>query len=238
MTPQDQKISGDAQKRLDALSSLDHLGAGFTLATHDLEIRGAGELLGDEQSGHIQEIGFSLYTEFLERAVAAIREGRELDLEHTEDNNTEIDLRIPALIPEDYLPDVHERLVLYKRISAAPSSRNLDELQVEMIDRFGLLPPTIKNLFTLMEIKLQARSMGIRKIDAGPKGGFLLMHSAPNLNVQKIIELIQKQPHRFKLEGGEKLKFSRPLEEIETRLNYVTGLLSELALSTPQILDS
>lgn len=238
MTPPEKVMTADAKKRLDALSGLEHLGAGFTLATHDLEIRGAGELLGDEQSGQIQEIGFSLYTDMLERSVAAMRAGRELDLEQSMNGSTEIDLRIAALIPDDYLPDVHERLVLYKRISAANNETELDELQVEMIDRFGLLPQPIKNLFRVMLVKLKAQSLGIRKIDAGPHGGYLLLESTPNIDVQKLIELVQKQRHQYKLEGQEKLKFSRALENADTRLNFISELLLKLTPSHRQAVNT
>ncbi len=238
MTPPEKVMTTDAKKRLDALSGLEHLGAGFTLATHDLEIRGAGELLGDEQSGQIQEIGFSLYTKMLEKSVAAIRAGKELDLEQSLNHSTEIDLRIASLIPEDYLPDVHERLVLYKRISAANNETELDELQVEMIDRFGLLPQPIKNLFRIMLIKLHAQSLGIRKIDAGPKGGYMLLESSPNIDVQRLIDLVQKQPRQFKLEGQEKLKFTRPLTDTDTRLNFISELLLKLTPANHQVANS
>ena len=133
-------MTADAVKRLEAIDSLEDLGSGFTLATHDLEIRGAGELLGDEQSGQIQEIGFSLYTELLGRAVDSLRAGREPDLETPLDAGVDINLHVAALLPADYVPDVHLRLMLYKRISGAETAEDLRELQVELIDRFGLLP--------------------------------------------------------------------------------------------------
>ena len=135
VAPPPRSMTEDARKRLEAIESLEDLGAGFSLATHDLEIRGAGELLGDEQSGQINEIGFSLYTELLERAVKAIREGRQPELDRPLSHGAEVDLGIPALIPEDYLPDVHARLVMYKRIASAATEEDLRELQVEMIDR-------------------------------------------------------------------------------------------------------
>ena len=140
IAPPPKAMTADARKRLEAIESLEELGAGFTLATHDLEIRGAGELLGDEQSGQIHEIGFTLYTEMLERAVQAIRAGRQPELDRPLDHGTEVDLHIPALLPDDYLPDVHVRLIQYKRIASAESTEELRELKVEMIDRFGLLP--------------------------------------------------------------------------------------------------
>ena len=160
------RLSRDAQKRIEAIQAATTLGAGFTLASHDLEIRGAGELLGDEQSGHMQKIGFSLYTEMLEEAVEAIKAGRTPNPELDLDKSIDINLRIPALIPDDYLPDVHTRLIMYKRISSSRSSEDLQELQVEMIDRFGLLPKPLKLLISLTELKLRGQKYGIRKIDA------------------------------------------------------------------------
>ncbi len=149
IVPDRRSISADAEKRLEAIASLEELGAGFTLATHDLEIRGAGELLGEEQSGQIEDVGFSLYTELLERAVRALKSGKVPDFDLVNEHDAEVELHIPALIPDDYLPDVHARLTLYKRIASARDADALRELQVEMIDRFGLLPDPVKNLFAV-----------------------------------------------------------------------------------------
>ncbi|OOY41309.1 transcription-repair coupling factor, partial [Solemya velum gill symbiont] len=170
LAPPQKSITADAKKRLEAIESLEDLGAGFTLATHDLEIRGAGELLGDEQSGQIAEVGYALYTELLERAVKAIRKGEQPELDRPLDHGAEIDLGLPALIPADYLPDVHMRLVQYKRIASAETTEELRELQVEMIDRFGLLPDPLKNLFAATRLKLRIQTMGIRKLDASASG--------------------------------------------------------------------
>ncbi len=150
------------EKRLEALASLEELGAGFTLATHDLEICGAGELLGEEQSGQIEEVGFSLYTEMLDRAGARTQERQVPDFELTSEHEAEIELHVPALIPDDYLPDINARLTLYKRISSARDEEQLRELQVEMIDRFGLLPDQVKNLFAVTQLKLAATTLGSR----------------------------------------------------------------------------
>src|SRR5690606_33789318 len=149
LVPPQTAMTKDAVKRLEAIESIEDLGTGFTLATHDMEIRGAGELLGDEQSGQMQEIGFSLYNDLLERAVKALKSGKEPDLNTMDRPFIEIDLHVPALIPSDYLPDVHTRLVLYKRIAAAQDNDALRELQVEMVDRFGLLPDPTKTLFAV-----------------------------------------------------------------------------------------
>jgi transcription-repair coupling factor (superfamily II helicase) len=228
LTPPPGNLTSDAKKRLEAIESLEDLGAGFTLATHDLEIRGAGELLGEEQSGQIHEIGFALYTELLERAVAALKAGRQPELDRPLDHGTEIELNIPALLPEDYLPDVHSRLVLYKRIASAGDAHELRELQVEMIDRFGLLPPATKNLFEITELKLRAHPLGIRKIEAGPKGARLLFDETPNVDPGKLIALIQSRPNTYRLDGGDKLRYIADLAAPEQRVTKMHALLDTL----------
>ncbi|MCB1800683.1 MAG: transcription-repair coupling factor [Gammaproteobacteria bacterium] len=228
IAPPPKAITADARKRLEAIEALEDLGAGFTLATHDLEIRGAGELLGDEQSGQIHEIGFSLYTEMLERAVQAIRAGRQPELDRPLDHGTEVDLRIPALLPSDYLPDVHVRLIQYKRIASAQSSDELRELKVEMIDRFGLLPESAMNLFDATELKLYAESCGIRKIEAGPAGGKLHFDAEPKFDPLRLITLIQTQPKSFKLDGSTRLRFFADLAEPGQRAARVRGILDQL----------
>ncbi len=228
IVPPPQAMTEDAKKRLEAIASLEELGAGFTLATHDLEIRGAGELLGEDQSGRIEEIGFTLYSELLDRAVRAIKAGRRPELERSLHQGTEVDIQLPALIPNDYLPDVHSRLVLYKRIANAASRSELDELQVEMIDRFGLLPEATKNLFAVTELKLQAMAMGIRKIEAGPQGGRLLFDADSNIDPGHIVKLIQGRPRELKLENGDKLRFTLDLTAPATRVEKITKLLTQL----------
>jgi transcription-repair coupling factor (superfamily II helicase) len=229
VTPPPGSMTSDAKKRLEAIESLEDLGAGFTLATHDLEIRGAGELLGDEQSGQIHEIGFSLYTELLERAVSALKSGRQPELDRPLDHGTEVDLNLPALLPEDYLPDVHSRLVLYKRIASAADKDELRELQVEMIDRFGLLPQSAKNLFEITELKLRAHPFGIRKIEAGPKGARLLFEETPNVDPAKLIAMIQSRPNTYRLEGGDKLRYIADLEAADKRVAKMHDLLDTLS---------
>src|SRR5207342_693379 len=182
----------------------EELGAGFTLATHDLEIRGAGELLGEDQSGQIAEIGFSLYTELLERAVKSIRSGKLPDLDPSVRHGAEVELHVPALIPDDYLPDVHARLTLYKRIASARDSERLRELQVEMVDRFGLLPDAVKNLFAVTELKLRATDLGVRKLDLGSHGGRIVFNPQPNVEPLTVIKLIQGQPRVYALDGQDK----------------------------------
>jgi len=228
ITPPPRAMTRDAVKRLQALEALEDLGAGFTLATHDLEIRGAGELLGEDQSGQIHEVGFTLYTQMLERAVRAIREGRQPELDRPLDHGTEIDLNLPALLPEDYLPDVHIRLIQYKRIASAASAEELRELRVEMIDRFGLLPEQAKNLFDITELKLDVQPLGIRKIKAGPQGGKIHFEEQPAIDPARIIHLIQTRPRQFKLDGSDKLRFFADLEEPLQRVEKVRELLQML----------
>ncbi len=229
LTPPAKSMTPDAKKRLEAIESLEELGAGFTLATHDLEIRGAGELLGDDQSGQINEIGFSLYTDLLERAVAALKAGRQPELDRPLDHGAEIDLQLPALLPEDYLPDVHSRLVLYKRIASAHSREELRELQVEMIDRFGLLPEQTKFLFGITELKLKAQPMGIRKIEAGPESGRIIFDEVPKIDPMHLIRLIQSRPKEFKLDGSNKLRFYKDLSNRNKRIEQVASLLDQIA---------
>ncbi|MFZ1576507.1 MAG: transcription-repair coupling factor [Chromatiaceae bacterium] len=226
ITPPAGLMTADAKKRLEAIESLEELGAGFTLATHDLEIRGAGELLGDEQSGQIHEIGFSLYMDLLERAVDALKAGRVLELDRPLDHGAEIDLGLPALLPADYLPDVHGRLVMYKRIASAADAVELRELQVEMIDRFGLLPEPARNLFAITELKLAVQPLGIRKIEAGPAGGRIIFGTDTTLDPGRLIQLIQSKPKEYKLDGGNKLRFFRDLTDPAQRIKQV-GLVVE-----------
>ncbi|MGH8583456.1 MAG: transcription-repair coupling factor [Gammaproteobacteria bacterium] len=229
VVPSRRSLKGEALKRLEAIESIEELGIGFTLATHDLEIRGAGEILGEEQSGHIQEIGFSLYMELLERAVRALKAGRQPDLDRPLAHGPEIDLHVPALIPADYLGDVHTRLILYKRIASAPSVEALGTLQEEMIDRFGNLPEAAANLFRLTRLKLRAEALRIHKIDLGVGGGRILFHPDAPIDPRALVSLIQNEPQRFRLDGGERLRIHADLPDVEARIGIVTTLLDRLA---------
>ena len=229
VVPDGRSITADAQKRLEAIASMDELGAGFTLATHDLEIRGAGELLGEDQSGQMAEVGFSLYTELLERAVRSIKRGELPDADAPQHRGADIVLNTPSLIPEDYLPDVHTRLTLYKRISSARDSAELRELQVEMIDRFGLLPDPAKHLFAIAELKLEATRLGIRKLDLGPNGGRLQFVEKPDIDPMAVIRLIQGQPKHYRMDGPDKLRITLDLADAEARLKAARGLVIALA---------
>ena len=229
VVPDKRSMTADAERRLEAIAAMDELGAGFMLATHDLEIRGAGELLGEDQSGQMAEIGFSLYTELLERAVKSIRQGKLPDADlGQEARGAEVELHVPALIPDDYLPDVHTRLTLYKRISSARDVDELRDLQVEMIDRFGLLPDQVKYLFATAELKLTATALGIRKLDLGEAGGRIVFESKPSIDPMAVIQLIQKQPKLYSMDGPDKLRVKLPLPEAADRFNAAKGLLTTL----------
>ncbi len=229
ITPPRKAMTADAIKRLEALESLEELGAGFTLATHDLEIRGAGELLGDEQSGQIQEIGYNLYMELLERAVSALKSGKQADLEKPIDAGPEVELHVPVLIPEDYVPDVHLRLVLYKRIAGTPTYEELDELKAEMIDRFGPMPDYTQSLFRATRLKLRAAELGIRKIDAGAANGYIIFEEQNKIDPKRVLKLVQGKPKEYRLDGPLKLRFThdaRGEEKLFTRIEQLVDALT------------
>lgn len=238
IAPPKKVMTADAAKRLEAIAALEDLGVGFSLASHDLEIRGAGELLGEEQSGQIQEVGFTLYSELLERAVQSLRSGREPALDPQRDTATEVDLRIPALLPEDYLPDIHTRLVMYKRVASAGTEAALRELQVEMIDRFGLLPQPVKNLIRQAEIRLRAERLGITKVEAGPQSGVLVFGPEPEVSPATIVQLIRENPKVYRLEGQERLQFRQAMEDAEQRISAVVKLLDTLSQHSQEQTDS
>jgi transcription-repair coupling factor (superfamily II helicase) len=228
ITPPRKAMTADAIKRLEALESLEELGAGFTLATHDLEIRGAGELLGDEQSGQIEEIGYNLYMELLERAVSALKSGKHADLERPLDAGPDVELHVPVLIPEDYVPDIHLRLVLYKRIAGAASYEELDELKVEMIDRFGPLPPYAQSLFRSTRLKLRSAELGIRKIDAGANSGYIVFQEDNRIDSKRVLKLIQGRPKEYRLDGPLKLRFAHDARTEEKLFARIEQLVEQL----------
>uniref|UniRef100_Q0HVQ3 Transcription-repair-coupling factor n=1 Tax=Shewanella sp. (strain MR-7) TaxID=60481 RepID=Q0HVQ3_SHESR len=229
MTPHPKRMTSDARKRLEAIDALEDLGAGFMLATQDLEIRGAGELLGDEQSGHISKIGFSLYMEMLESAVKALKQGKEPSLAQMLNQQCEMELRIPALLPEDYVSDVNIRLSLYKRIASCDSEEALDELKVELIDRFGLLPEATKNLMEMTLYKHQATRLGATKIEVHAKGGSIEFSDDHVIDPGFIIGLLQSQPQIYRMDGPNKLKFILNAETAKDRLALVKLLLEQLS---------
>ncbi|APZ43194.1 transcription-repair coupling factor [Acidihalobacter ferrooxydans] len=228
ITPPRKAMTPDAVKRIEAIETLGDLGVGFSLATHDLEIRGAGELLGEDQSGQIQEIGFTLYNELLERAVAALKAGKLPELERPLEHGTEVDLGVGALLPDDYVNDVHGRLILYKRIASAADEHALRELQVELIDRFGLLPQPAKNLFAITGLKLKLTPLGVRKLDMSAHGARLIFSEQTPVDPGKLILLLQSNPKRYKLDGPFKLKLSVEMPELEDRLKIIDELIARL----------
>jgi len=232
LTPHPRRMTKDAAKRLDAIASLEDLGAGFALATHDLEIRGAGELLGDDQSGQINTVGFSLYMEMLEQAVKALKEGREPSLDDVLAKQTDVELRIPALLPQDYIGDVNTRLSLYKKLAGCSDQHQIDEMQIELIDRFGLLPPAAKNLVKQSALKLKAQHLGVKKIEASQTGGILEFEASTNVDPGFLIQLIQKQPSKYKFDGPQRLKFINNTNDAQKRIEFVSQLLDKLTKET------
>jgi len=229
LTRSKNSLTSDAQKRLGAFEALNTLGSGFNLATHDLEIRGAGELLGDEQSGNINEIGYSLYMELLERAVQSYKEGKNLSADKPILNAIDIDLNIATLIPMDYIPDVHSRLVLYKRIASCKTVDALEEIQIEMIDRFGLLPIETQSLFKVTSLKIKAKPLNILKIKASAKSGQIDFETEPNINPETIIKFMRERPKNFKLVGSQSFKFMFDMTDITERFRIVESLIHDLA---------
>jgi len=228
LTPHPKSMTTDAHKRLEAIASLEDLGAGFALATHDLEIRGAGELLGEDQHGQMESIGFSLYMELLENAVDALKEGREPSLEDLTNSQTDIELRMPSLLPDDFIPDVNTRLSFYKRIASAQQEGELDDLKVELIDRFGQLPDAARNLLDIAALRLMAKKIGIRRVEASEKGGFVEFAEKNKADPGWLIGLLQKEPQNWRLDGPTKLKFTRELAERKLRMKWVRDFMAQL----------
>ncbi len=228
LVPSRKALTGDALKRLEALESLEELGAGFVLATHDLEIRGAGELLGEQQSGEMAEVGLTLYLDMLDRAVKALRAGRRVDLDAPLAAQSEVELRVPSLLPEDYVGDVQVRLALYKRIAAAADEDALDGMLVELTDRFGEPPTPARNLLRTARLRLVARRLGLRRVDFGAHGGQLQFEPQNSIDPKKVVALLQSNPREYRLEGPLKLRVSHPLVDETERFEFVTALLQRL----------
>ena len=230
IVPPRKAMTPDAIKRVEAVESLEDLGAGFSLASHDLEIRGSGELLGEGQSGQISEIGFTLYTDLLNRAVAALKSGHIPDISESTGTGTEVELHIPALLPEDYVPDVHMRLVFYKRIASTNDDEAARALQVELIDRFGLLPEAVKNLFAINKLKQQAELIGITKVAANDSGGRILFTDKPDIDPMVIINLIQQFPQSYQFDGKNTLRFTKETGDAGDRIEFISSLLETLTV--------
>jgi transcription-repair coupling factor (superfamily II helicase) len=234
LTPDEKLLTPDAIKRLEAIVSLEDLGAGFTLATHDLEIRGAGELLGEEQSGNMHAIGFTLFMEMLDKAVKDLKSGKTPDLATPMRQGPEIDLRISTILPEDYIADIHTRLIMYKRIANAKDNEQLHELQVEMIDRFGLLPQPAKYLLLVTELKLLATKLGINKINAAQQQGKIEFSENPAIDPAVLIKLIQLQATRYKMDGPHALRFTLDSTAPVERIHEIKILLIKLG-NVPEV---
>ncbi|WP_392551339.1 transcription-repair coupling factor [Orbus wheelerorum] len=231
LTPPPKALTKDAKKRLEAIASLEDLGAGFALATHDLEIRGAGELLGDDQSGQIEAIGFNLYMELLDEAVKSLKQGKEPSLESLLSNQqVEIELRLPTLIPDDFIVDVNSRLSLYKRIASIEELDELSDIKIEIIDRFGRLPEPVQFLLDVTKIRFTAQQLGINKIEFGEKGGYIEFGANNQVSVDYLIGEIQKDPKSYRLDGQNRLKLLKTELQRQQRIDYINTLLSQFAL--------
>jgi len=228
LTPPRNIITSDALKRIEAVESLEELGLGFTLATHDLEIRGAGELLGDEQSGQINEIGFSLYNDLLERSVRALRQGQIPELDKPLEHGPEIDLNTPALIPDEYIEDVHLRLVIYKRIASEKSEDGLAMLKAELIDRFGPIPEQTKDLFSVTALKIIIKPLGIRKVDIKEESGEITFDDNPNINLDRLINLVKTDPQQYHMKDNNKLIINTINGKVAEKTVIIQNLVDEL----------
>ena len=241
LTPPKNVLSDDAHKRLNAIASLDELGAGFALASQDLEIRGAGELLGESQSGTMDQVGYSLFNQFLEQAMNTLKKDQARNQamgDTTADGDkpsvaanlhTEINLHIPARFPDDYIPDVNLRLTMYKRISNAISAEQLYEMQVETIDRFGLLPDAVKNLYSIAKLKLALNKLGIENVEVGPKGGRISLTNDPKINLGRLMEMMTQRPQEFSMQGANSFVVRRDMPDAAARFALLGELVHELA---------
>ena len=227
LTPEEEGLTPQARKRLEAIQMLEDLGAGFYLAMHDLEIRGAGEVLGESQSGEMQEIGFNLYTEMLTAAVNSLKKGEEPDMQQPLGVTTEINLHTPALLPNDYCGDIHERLVLYKRLANCAALDELDKLHEELIDRFGLLPAPAQALLETHRLRILSKQYGIARINASADSIHIQFIPNPPIDAGRIIALIQQKRH-YKLSGPDKLKIEIATPTLAERVNSIKALFKEL----------
>lgn len=229
LTPSPKVMSPDTQKKLLAISSVENLGAGFELAVHDLEIRGAGELLGEDQSGQMASVGFYLYMEFLEKAVDDLKNNRELSRDTLITHHTEVDLRMPTLLPEYFLPDVNTRLSFYKRIADAKTVNELQELKMELVDRFGALPEPAYNLLQNAALRQQAQALGIKRIDGNDTGGFIEFSDDHCIDLDHLRVLIENNPQVYRLNKPRKLQFKLDLINRQTRMKFIDNLLRGFA---------
>lgn len=233
LVPDIEGLTKQAAQRLEAIQNMEELGSGFYLAMHDLEIRGAGEVLGESQSGNMQEVGFQLYNDMLAEAVRSLKAGREPDLLSPLTATTEINLHAPALLPDSYCGDVHVRLSLYKRLASAETMNQIDALLEEVTDRFGKLPPQGQTLFDVHRLRVLAKPYGVLKIDAGPQLINITFRPNPPVDPMRIIELVQKNRH-IKLAGNEKLRIDKTTQDARERAQFVRDVLRSLGAPAPQ----
>jgi transcription-repair coupling factor (superfamily II helicase) len=233
LTPPEEGLNINAKRRLEAIQTMEDLGAGFYLAMHDLEIRGAGEVLGDSQSGGIQDIGFTLYTDMLNHAVKSLKAGKEPDLSKPLSVATEINLHAPALLPDTYCGDVHERLVIYKRLANCDSAETLEQLKEELIDRFGTLPDATSNLFDSHALRITGKPLDLIKIDASAASITIQFGPDTPIHPHRVIQLVQQKRH-FKLAGPDKLKIEKPMPNLHDRVLAIKAVLYELTPIVPQ----
>tara|TARA_B100001250_G_scaffold394141_1_gene397684 strand:+ start:31705 stop:35184 length:3480 start_codon:yes stop_codon:yes gene_type:complete len=229
ISPPKISLNEDAQKRLEAIEMLEDLGSGFTLSHHDLEIRGAGELLGKDQSGKIQAIGFSYYNQLLEKAVASLKTGQEPDLVNESKKNVDIEVGLPALITEGYMPDVHMRLVHYKRISEVDSQKDLDKIQADLVDRFGILPDETNILFSVTSLKIKANALGIKKIIVKNNKASLTFREDTTIDPFFLTDLVKNFPHKYNLDNQYKLTYSWSIDHPSNRIDEVNNFVKLLS---------
>lgn len=227
LTPEKRFLTADAKNRLEAISSIDNLGAGFLLATHDLEIRGAGEILGKEQSGQIASLGFVLYMEMLEKSIKALKQGKTPTLYEIEANQLDIELNISALLPNDFISDVNTRLAFYKKIATAGLDELL-EIKAELVDRFGILPKETLNLLELARLRILAQDLQLKKININQKGGFVEFLETAKPDVDKLLKLIMTEPQTYKFNGNYKFAFEKDLQESNKRIEFLENLITHL----------
>ncbi|MCL4800366.1 MAG: transcription-repair coupling factor, partial [Burkholderiales bacterium] len=228
LTPPEEALTAAAKKRLEAIQMMDELGSGFYLAMHDLEIRGAGEVLGESQSGEIQEVGFNLYNDMLAHAVRALKAGREPDLAQPLGVTTEINLHRPALLPAGYCSDVHERLAIYKRLANCETEDALTAMHEELVDRFGPLPEQAQALVESHRLRILSRPLGIARIDATAEAVVLQFDPHPAIEPARVIRLVQEQRH-WRLQGPSRLRVERASATLKERGQAVREILRQLA---------
>jgi transcription-repair coupling factor (superfamily II helicase) len=228
LTPPPDALTASAKKRLEAIQTMEDLGAGFYLAMHDLEIRGAGEVLGDSQSGGIHDVGFALYGEMLEHAVKSLKKGKEPDLSRPFEVATEVNLHAPALLPEAYCGDVHERLVIYKRLANCSSEEDLERLTEELVDRFGPLPDPARVLLECHKLRIQGAPLGVQKIDAAPSGIVVHFVPEPPVDATRVLALVQSS-RIYRLPGPDRVRIDMKHDDMKLRSNEVRQFLKKLA---------